>query len=179
MLSSVFTTSFWGSQASINPIAHLLVQLFTHASTSKLVLSYILFIVYKYRRSVYGVRPRNELKGPRGLPLLGNFWGAATLKRNTVLQRMTKNHALYGKVYTEAIPRVGRVINIMDPEKLDHILRVNFWAYEKGAKRKKAFEPLVGSGKEEWVEQKNALNYFNDRQTLSMCGNPSPPTKKK
>ncbi|KAG0368788.1 hypothetical protein BGZ54_001157 [Gamsiella multidivaricata] len=132
------------TNALLATLTRLLSQLLTRSNTSKLLGAYFLFILFKYRRSVYGVRPRPELKGPPGLPLIGNFWSVVSKPRNTVLQRQTKNHQIYGKVYAVTIPGVGRIININDPEMLDHILRVNFWAYEKGPRFKQSLEPLVG-----------------------------------
>ncbi|KAI1314587.1 hypothetical protein EDD11_001970 [Mortierella claussenii] len=121
-------------------------QLLTRTNASKFLGVYILFILFKYRRTVLGVRPRPELKGPSGLPLIGNFWGSITRPRNKVLVDQVKNHETYGKVYTVTIPFVGRIINIMDPDMLDHVLRVNFWAYEKGPRFKEGLQPLVGDG---------------------------------
>jgi len=42
---------------------------------------------------------------------------------------------------------VGRIINIVDPDMVDHVMRVNFWAYEKGDRLRSVLGPLVGQGK--------------------------------
>ncbi|KAG0006212.1 hypothetical protein BGZ80_002533 [Entomortierella chlamydospora] len=142
-------------------------QLFTRSNASKLVLAYFLYIVFKYRKTVYGVRPRHDLKGPRGLPLIGNLFPMAILPRDQLLQRHVMLHKLYGKIYTISMPRVGRIINITDPEMVDHMLKVNFWAYEKGERFKEALMPLVGNGifsadGEHWRwQRKLASNIFN------------------
>ena len=52
----------------------------------------------------------------------------------------------YGPVYTVTVPGLGRIINLADPEKLDHVLRVHFWAYEKGSHLRNTLAPMVGQG---------------------------------
>ncbi|KAK3806301.1 MAG: cytochrome P450 [Benniella sp.] len=131
--------------------------------------AYFLYIVFKYRNTVYGYRLRPDLPGPPGHPLVGHLWGALTRPRDQVLQNFTENHQKYGKVYTVTLPSVGRIINISDPEMLDHVLRVNFWAYEKGPRFKRVLKLLVGEGKcifsadgEHWKwQRKLASNIFN------------------
>jgi hypothetical protein len=112
----------------------------------KLLLAIILYTVYKYRRSVLFVRPRPELPGPPGLPLIGNFWEIVTTPTTGFLQSQERNFAKYGRVYTMAIPFVGRTITVKDPEILNHVLKTNFWAYEKGARVRQILRPLVGKG---------------------------------
>ncbi|KAF9991967.1 hypothetical protein BGZ79_003709, partial [Entomortierella chlamydospora] len=58
----------------------------------------------------------------------------------------TKFHEEYGKVYTVTVIGFPRVINITDPEMIDHILRTNFWKYEKGEFFRTALAPLIGGG---------------------------------
>lgn len=127
-------------------LSRLLSQLVTRSNVSKLLGAYFLFALFKYRQTVYGVRPRPDLKGPRGLPLIGSFLRAVALPRERVLQDLTMNHEKYGDVYTVSLPGAGRIINVKDPEMVDHVLRVNFWAYEKGARFKQCLQPLVGEG---------------------------------
>ncbi|KAF9914704.1 hypothetical protein BX616_007734, partial [Lobosporangium transversale] len=78
---STAVTPVSGSKASpvlpINRLLSLLGSLSDNKSASirgralKLIGSlYFIFILYKYRRSVYGVRPRPEIPGPPGLPLV-------------------------------------------------------------------------------------------------------------
>ncbi|ORZ09065.1 cytochrome P450 [Lobosporangium transversale] len=68
------------------------------------------------------------------------------LKRKHLLQAQEATYAKYGKIYTTAAPGVGRTINVMEPEILDHVLRVNFWAYEKDPRSKTTLWPLIGAG---------------------------------
>ncbi|KAF8977507.1 hypothetical protein BGZ46_007330 [Entomortierella lignicola] len=144
-----------------------LIQLLTRKNVSKLVLAYVLYIVFKYRRSVYGIRPRPEIKGPQGLPLIGNTLEMVAVPLSGIYQKHERLRALYGKVYTFAMPAVGRIIYLHDPELLDHCLRVNFSAYGKGARLKESLFPLVGNGiftadSVHWKwQRKLASNIFN------------------
>ncbi|KAF9998579.1 hypothetical protein BGZ65_005928, partial [Modicella reniformis] len=133
-------------QSLILTFTRLLSQLASQSSPSKLLGAYLLFIFFKYRRTVYGVRPRTDLKGPPGLPLIGNFWSTVRVPRNRILQQQVMYHERYGKVFTVTIPAVGRVINVIDPDIIDHVLRINFWSYEKGPRSKETLFPLVGEG---------------------------------
>ncbi|KAF9358326.1 hypothetical protein BGX26_001983 [Mortierella sp. AD094] len=148
-------------------MASTALRLLTRTNASKLFLAYFLYIVFKYRKTVYGVRPRHDLKGPRGLPLIGNLFPMAIMPRDKILQRHVELHNRYGKIYSVSIPRVGRIINIADPEMVDHILKANFWAYEKGERFKEGLMPLVGNGifsadGEHWKwQRKLASNIFN------------------
>ena len=122
-------------------------EVLTRQNVNALLLACALYALFKYRQSAYGVRPRPELKGPPGWPLIGNLLDQIRTPPNQVLQQQVANHEKYGPVYTATFPGVGRIINIIDPEMVDHILRVNFWAYEKGPAAKTAFEPLLGNGR--------------------------------
>ncbi|KAF8948553.1 hypothetical protein BGZ47_004289 [Haplosporangium gracile] len=124
----------------------LLTLLAQNSNRRKLLLAIILYTVYKYRRSVLFVRPRPDLPGPPGLPLIGNFWEMATIPKMDFLQSQERNFAKYGRVYTMAIPGVGRTITVKDPEIIDHVLRTHFWIYEKGPRFKQSLGPLVGDG---------------------------------
>ncbi|KAG0309358.1 hypothetical protein BGZ98_003153 [Dissophora globulifera] len=128
-------------------LKRLLPLLFSPSNlTSKVLGAYFMYLLIKYRHTAIGARPRPELNGPRGLPFIGNFISTVLVPRETLLQRQTRNHELYGDVYTVSVPGIGRIVTIMDPEKIDHVLRVNFWAYEKGARFKESLRPLVGDG---------------------------------
>ncbi|KAF9944627.1 hypothetical protein BGZ70_004478, partial [Mortierella alpina] len=54
-------------------LAQTLSQAVTRPNAKKLLLTYLLYAVIKYRRTSYGARPRPELKGPKGYPLIGNL----------------------------------------------------------------------------------------------------------
>ncbi|KAF9544141.1 hypothetical protein EC957_012357 [Mortierella hygrophila] len=138
------------STATVGFTSTLLPKLLTlisqNSNRRKLLLAIVLYTVYKYRRSVLFVRPRPDLPGPPGLPLIGNFWEMATTPTEDFHQSQERNFAKYGRVYTMAIPGVGRTITVKDPEIMDHILKTHFWNYEKGARSKQTIGPLVGNG---------------------------------
>ncbi|KAF9438655.1 hypothetical protein BGZ76_006216 [Entomortierella beljakovae] len=127
-------------------LGSILAKIWKKSSLSKALGVYILYILYKYRNSAYGVPTRTDIPGPRGLPLFGNIYMVMMMSRLQVLQRQAEHHAKYGKIYTVTVPGVGRILNISDPEMIDHVLRVNFWAYEKGAFMRDGLAPLVGGG---------------------------------
>ncbi|KAG0350826.1 hypothetical protein BG005_009660 [Podila minutissima] len=113
---------------------------------TKVLGTYLLYILFKYQNCALGVRPRPELKSPRGIPLLGNTVEILTRRREDNYQIQTKFHEKYGRIYAMTILGLGRVINVSEPEAMDHVLRVNFWAYEKGAYFRTVLDPLVGGG---------------------------------
>ncbi|KAG0060050.1 hypothetical protein BGZ89_012589 [Linnemannia elongata] len=144
-MSTVATaTPTVGLTATLLP--KLLTLISQNSNRKKLLLAIILYTVYKYRRSVLFVRPRPDLPGPPGLPLIGNFWEMATVPKTDFHQSQERNFAKYGKFYTMAIPGIGRTITVKDPEILDHILRTHFWIYEKGTRFKETLGPLAGDG---------------------------------
>ncbi|KAF9956548.1 serine/threonine protein kinase, CMGC, dual-specificity [Mortierella alpina] len=147
MVSTLFSPSQEISTSGLTAaLVRTLPQVLTRQNAKTLLLAYALYALFKYRQSAYGVRPRPELKGPPGWPLIGNLLDQIRTPPNQLLQRQVANHEKYGSVYTATFPGVGRIINIIDPEMVDHMLRGNFWAYEKGPVAKTAFEPLLGNG---------------------------------
>lgn len=135
------------SGVSSATIVQVLKQLLARTNVAKVLGTYLIYLTLKYRRTAYGIRTRTDLPGPMGLPFLGNTYQLVFLPRNEILQRQTANHEKYGPIYTMTIPGIGRIINISDPEMIDHVLRVNFWAYEKGPFLRTQLGPLVGGGK--------------------------------
>jgi hypothetical protein len=51
-----------------------------------------------------------------------------------------------GKVFTITLPFVGRVVDFTDPAVLEHVLKTNFWAYEKGEFTHRTMYDLLGRG---------------------------------
>ncbi|KAK3846521.1 MAG: cytochrome P450 [Linnemannia gamsii] len=136
------------SPSAVSALGRVLAQILTRSNASKAIGAYLLFILIKYRRTAYGVRPRYDLKGPKGYPLLGNVIEMITRPKTERYETQEENHrsSEYGPVYTVTVPGLGRIINLADPEKLDHVLRVNFWAYEKGPHLRNTLAPMVGGG---------------------------------
>ncbi|KAF9946040.1 hypothetical protein BGZ72_000743 [Mortierella alpina] len=146
MATSAITTTP-RTQLLLSTLRLFLARIFTRPNASKVLATYFLFLLVKYRNTAYGVRPRPDLKGPRGVPLLGNTIEMLTRPRSENYQFQADSHEnKYGSYYTVSLPGVGRIINITDPEMLDHVLRVNFWAYEKGAYLRNTLSPMVGQG---------------------------------
>ncbi|KAG0365346.1 cytochrome P450 [Gamsiella multidivaricata] len=142
-MSSALSTT---TNPQLAALTRVLAKALTRSNLSKIIGAYVLYIIFKYRKSVYGVPTRTDIPGPWCIPLFGNLFQVLTLPRDQVLQRQTFHHQKYGKAYAMTIPGVGRIINIADPDMVDHMLRVNFWAYEKGPHLRTALAPLVGEG---------------------------------
>ncbi|KAF9927691.1 hypothetical protein FBU30_002955 [Linnemannia zychae] len=134
------------STTTISSFKRVLALILTRSNISKVIGAYLIFILIKYRNTAIGVRPRPDLKGPRGHPLLGNVIELITRPKTARYEIQEENHRSpeFGPIYSVTVPGLGRIINIADPEKLDHVLRVNFWAYEKGAHLRNTLAPLVG-----------------------------------
>ncbi|KAG0204123.1 hypothetical protein BGX28_003846 [Mortierella sp. GBA30] len=173
-ISTIMTVSVSNTRGTphiplvLSSLFRLLARILTKTNASKVLGAYILFLLIKYRNTAYGIRPRPDLKGPRGLPLLGNTIEMLRRPRTQNYQFQTENHEVkYGSYYTISLPGIGRVINISDPEMLDHVLRVNFWAYEKGSYLRNTLAPMVGQGifgadGEHWRwQRKLASHIFN------------------
>ncbi|GJJ75709.1 hypothetical protein EMPS_08067 [Entomortierella parvispora] len=160
-------TTATSSSTQLATLIRALKPIFTRRSLAKIVGAYLLVLIFRYRDTPLGVQRRPDLKGPWALPLLGNLYQIISLPRNEVLQRQTLNHEKFGSVYAMTIPGVGRIINIIDPDMVDHVLRVNFWAYEKGSHMRTMLGPLVGQGifgadGEHWKwQRKLASHIFN------------------
>ncbi|KAF9109132.1 hypothetical protein BGX27_007956 [Mortierella sp. AM989] len=132
------------SEAS--PLFETLIKSLTRRNASRFLGLYVLWIIFKYRRTAIGTKPRYDLKGPRGLPLIGNlvFMAMSPLDQfNELLQRM---HEEFGPTWTFSLPALGRVIQFTDPNILEHVLKTNFWAYEKGLLMQQTLSDLLGIG---------------------------------
>ncbi|KAF9430008.1 hypothetical protein BGZ94_008667 [Podila epigama] len=107
---------------------------------------YILYVIFKYRNTALGVKPRSDIGGPKGLPLIGNTYDIIKRPLDKNFEIQTQLHEEYGRAYAMTILGVGRLIQVSDPAVVDHFLRVNFWAYEKGDDFYKILFPLTGNG---------------------------------
>ncbi|KAF9582318.1 hypothetical protein BGW38_000355 [Lunasporangiospora selenospora] len=146
--------------------AGLFITARTHPVTSVL-LSYFVYILVRQRKTAIGARPRDDLPGPEGHPLIGNTLDLAKRKNGSNYQIQTAYHEKYGPVYAMTVFGLGRIINVTDPEMVDHVLRANFWNYIKGDYFKTVLEPLLGEGifgvdGEHWKwQRKLASHIFN------------------
>ncbi|KAF9092867.1 hypothetical protein BGX23_003847 [Mortierella sp. AD031] len=133
------------SAASSPAILSLIHQL-TRKNLPKLLGVYILLYIFKYRRTALGVEPRSDLRGPKGLPLLGDTVLVTLHSQNESLQLTEKLHEKYGPTYAFTIPLLGRILQFKDPAVLEQVLKTNFWAYEKGPEMQHTLHDLLGLG---------------------------------
>ncbi|KAF9132537.1 Protein kinase alk2 [Mortierella sp. 14UC] len=111
-----------------------------------LISVYLLVYIFKHRRTAIGVKPRKDIKSPGSWPLIGDMISMTFQPRNQVSQLNEQIHKDLGTVFTITLPLVGRVVDFSDPAVLEHVLKTNFWAYEKGPFMHNAFFVLLGNG---------------------------------
>ena len=107
---------------------------------------YAVFVLIKYRHTSISAIPRSDLAGPKGYPLIGNTIEMAHRPQGSTYQRQMGLHKEYGKTFALTVLGMGRVIHVCDPQMVDHVLRVNFWAYEKGSFFRETLRPIFGDG---------------------------------
>ncbi|KAF9208174.1 hypothetical protein BGZ49_009571 [Haplosporangium sp. Z 27] len=168
MTSNIVAPNSGARSQFIIGLANLLAKVLSRSNVSKALGAYFLWIIFKYHDCAYGTRRRPDLPGPRGLPLIGNTIGMMRRKKDQNYQNQTENHSVkFGRYYSVSFPGVGRIINITDPEMVEHVLKGNFWAYVKGPYLRSTLEPLVGQGifgadGEHWRwQRKLASHIFN------------------
>ncbi|KAG0278086.1 hypothetical protein BGZ95_004752 [Linnemannia exigua] len=134
------------SASSASPAFKRILQQLTRKNLSRVLIVYILAVIFKYRNTAYGTKPRPDLKGPRGLPLIGNLILMALTPPNQVSQQSERMHEEHGSTWTFSVPKMGRVIQFNDPAVLEHVLKTNFWGYEKGPFLQETLSDLLGLG---------------------------------
>ncbi|KAF9360881.1 serine/threonine protein kinase, CMGC, dual-specificity [Mortierella sp. AD094] len=141
------TAAGYLSRASeASPLFKKFVKSLTRKNASHFLGLYILWIVFKYRSTAYGTKPRYDLKGPRGLPLIGNMITMVMTPRDQISQQNERMHEEYGTTFSFSVPKLGRIIQFSDPDVLEHVLKTNFWAYEKGPVIQETLSDLLGTG---------------------------------
>ncbi|KAG0305905.1 hypothetical protein BGZ98_003310 [Dissophora globulifera] len=128
------------------PAFNTFLKMITRRNASRLLGAYILWVIFKYRNTAYGTKPRPDLKGPRGWPLIGNMILMYLTPRDQISQQNEKLHEQYGSTWAFSVPKLGRVIQFSDPDVLEHVLKTNFWAYEKGPLVQETLSDLLGTG---------------------------------
>ncbi|KAF9901246.1 hypothetical protein EC991_006374 [Linnemannia zychae] len=119
----------------------------TRANNLKLLFALSTLFLYKYRSHAIGTRRRPDLKQPRGVyPLLGHMPLLAMIPGTELYDFFEKNYNELGPVWSISLPVIGRMIQGDSPEMVEHVLKSNFWAYEKGPIFKGAMGDLFGSG---------------------------------
>ncbi|KAF9940313.1 hypothetical protein BGZ75_000952 [Mortierella antarctica] len=106
---------------------------------------YLLYILLKFRDNAIGTR-RAPLPGPRGLPFIGNLLLFVRTPMSQISQLHDRFHEKYGSTWTFTMTGLGRTIMVNDPAVLEHVLKTNFWAYEKGPVLRESMEDLLGDG---------------------------------
>ncbi|KAG0015378.1 hypothetical protein BGZ80_009893 [Entomortierella chlamydospora] len=129
-----------------SPLFKTFLKSLTRKNASHFLGLYVLWIIFKYRSTAYGAKPRYDLKGPRGLPLIGNMIMMITTPRDQISQQNERLHEEYGTTFAFSVPKLGRVIQFIDPDVLEHVLKTNFWAYEKGPIVQESLSDLLGTG---------------------------------
>ncbi|KAG0030620.1 hypothetical protein BGZ81_002423 [Podila clonocystis] len=127
-------------------IASLFQKALANRNVAKALGVYVLYILFKYRSTALGAKPRKDIVGPRGLPLIGNVITILGIPRDQLAQHNVVMHRKYGKVWCYTVPKIGRIIRFNDPDILEHVLKTNFWAYEKGALLGDTTKDLLGQG---------------------------------
>ncbi|KAF9189411.1 hypothetical protein BGZ51_009644 [Haplosporangium sp. Z 767] len=129
-----------------SPAFNTLLKSLTRKNATRFLGVYILWIIFKYRSTAYGTKPRPDLKGPRGVPLVGNMILMLTTPRNQISQQNERLHEEFGTTFAFTVPKLGRVIQFSDPDVLEQVLKTNFWAYEKGPLVQQTLSDLLGGG---------------------------------
>ncbi|KAF9586111.1 hypothetical protein BGW38_009562 [Lunasporangiospora selenospora] len=131
--------------ASSSVLVQLLLKRFKRSPVPKIFGLFVLFLLLKYRSNAIGTR-RTRLPGPRGLPLIGNLLLLASIPPNKFSHFHDLQHARYGSTWTFTVLGLGRGIMVNDPACIEHVLKTNFWAYEKGPVLREAMADLLGNG---------------------------------
>ncbi|CAJ0911764.1 14698_t:CDS:10, partial [Entrophospora sp. SA101] len=105
---------------------------------------YIIHLLIKYPNRAIGSTDRADLKGPSGLPIIGNL----------LLIRRSENYLTflydlflkYGNVVTFTLPQFGRVILLNSPSHIEWFLKENFENYVKGEIGLKMMREFFGDG---------------------------------
>ncbi|KAK3815803.1 MAG: cytochrome P450 [Linnemannia gamsii] len=131
-------------------IAELVKNVLQHATRTnnlKLLFALSTYFLYKYRSHAIGTRRRDDLKEPKGTyPFLGHMPLLAMIPGTKLYDFFEKNYNELGPVWSISLPVIGRMIQGDTPEMVEHVLKSNFWAYEKGPLLKGALGDLFGSG---------------------------------
>ncbi|KAL1923550.1 uncharacterized protein VTP21DRAFT_8530 [Calcarisporiella thermophila] len=138
-----------------------------------LILAYVVYLLVKYRDRAIGTRTKGRrLRGPRGLPLLGNTMTGLMNERRYYDLLQDENN-LYGPTYSVTLPFM-RIVFISDFENLEHVLKTNFQNYTKKDLFYSRLSPLFGDGiliidGAHWkLQRKTALTIFNVRAFREM-----------
>ncbi|KAG0278084.1 hypothetical protein BGZ95_004750 [Linnemannia exigua] len=138
--------AYFSQAAQSSAALKFLVKAFERNNAPKTALGlFIAYYLIKYRDNTPGTR-RTNIPGPRGLPLIGNLLFFLRLPMTQMSQMHDRFHEKYGESWTVTIPGSGRSIMVNNPDVLEHVLKTNFWAYEKGPLLQESMADLLGQG---------------------------------
>ena len=138
--------TFFSEAAKSSAALKFILKAFERNNAPKTALGlFIAYYLIKYRDNVPGTHRKN-LPGPRGLPLIGNLIMFLRTPMNQISQMHDRFHEKYGDTWTVTLPGAGRHIMVNNPEALEHVLKTNFWAYEKGEILQDSMADLLGNG---------------------------------
>ncbi|CAG8682512.1 4048_t:CDS:2, partial [Ambispora gerdemannii] len=113
-----------------------------------------------YPNRAIGTSARLDLKGPKGLPIIGNLISTSNNAErfNDHLFELSQK---YGEICTYTLPGM-RVVVISTPKQVEHVLKDNFQNYLKGSYSKRMIRELFGDGifnvdGESWKIQRKLL----------------------
>ncbi|KAK3815797.1 MAG: cytochrome P450 [Linnemannia gamsii] len=140
----------------------------TKSNKLKLFFALLALLTYKYRSHAIGTRRRPDLKSPKGaVPFLGHMPLLASIHGTKLYDFFEKNYRELGPVWSISLPFIGRMVQGDSPELIEHVLKHNFWAYQKGPILIDAVNDLLGKGiinadGESWKFQRRmASHIFN------------------
>jgi len=133
--------------SALTAFFHSLLEQATRANNLKVLAALGAVLLFHYRSHAVGTRRRPDLKQPRGaLPLLGHMPLLLSIPGTKLYDFFVKQNEELGPVWSISLPLIGRMIQGDTPENVEHVLKGNFWSYEKGPKLKAALGDLFGDG---------------------------------
>nr|CAG8553650.1 5668_t:CDS:2 [Entrophospora candida] len=126
-----------------------------------IISGYIINLLIKYPNRAIGSTDRADLKGPSGLPIIGNL--LLIRRSENYLTFLNDLFLKYGNVVTFTLPQFGRVILLNSPSHIEWFLKENFENYVKGEIGLKMMREFFGDGIFVFEQEtKTALNILND-----------------
>ncbi|KAG0041906.1 hypothetical protein BGZ83_001163 [Gryganskiella cystojenkinii] len=113
----------------------------------KVLVALLTLVLYHYRSHAVGTRRRPDLKQPRGaVPLLGHMPLLLSVHGTKLYEFFVKQNEELGPVWSISLPFIGRMVQGDLPEHVEHVLKTNFYSYEKGPLLDRAMGDLFGKG---------------------------------
>ncbi|KAF9206027.1 hypothetical protein BGZ49_003135 [Haplosporangium sp. Z 27] len=149
-------------------ILNELIKHSTKSNSIKLLAAISAYLLFKYRGHAVGTHARRDLKEPKGaIPFLGHMFLMLSIPSTQIYDFCVRNHEELGPVWSISMPFIGRMIQADRPENVEHVLKNNFWNYQKGPMVRETFGDLFGGGifaadGNEWkFQRKLASHIFN------------------